>query len=37
MTEQYLRYLRQGGMPEWERVNMLTKYWVTTRGYAMSR
>ena len=32
VTEQYLRYLRQGGMPEWERVNMLTKYWVTTRG-----
>ena len=37
VTEQYLRYLRQGGMPEWERVNMLTKYWVTTRGYAGSR
>ena len=37
VTEQYLRYLRQGGTPEWERVNMLTKYWVTTRGYGMSR
>ncbi len=37
VTEQYLRYLRQGGMPEWERVNMLTKYWVTTRGYGLSR
>ena len=37
VTEQYLRYLREGGLPEWERVNMLTKYFVTTRGYGMSR
>ncbi|CAH1001753.1 hypothetical protein LEM8419_02659 [Neolewinella maritima] len=37
VTEQYLRYLAQGSMPEWERTNMLTKYFVTTRAYGMSR
>lgn len=37
VTEQYLRYLADGDIPEWERVNMLTKYFVTTRAYTASR
>ena len=37
VTEQYLQYLIDGDMPEWERTNMLTKYYITTRGYEMSR
>ena len=37
VTEQFLRYLDEGGMPDWERTNMLTKYFVTTRAYRMSR
>ena len=37
VTEQFLQYLTDGGLPAWERTNMLTKYYVTTRGYAMSR
>ena len=37
VTEQFLQYLAAGEMPEWERTNMLTKYYVTTNGYNMSR
>ena len=37
VTEQYLQYLADGKLPEWERTNMLTKYYVTMQGYAMSR
>ncbi|WP_116127019.1 putative oxidoreductase C-terminal domain-containing protein [Lewinella sp. IMCC34183] len=37
VTEQFLRYLTEGGLPEWERTNMLTKYYVTMAGYRMSR
>ncbi|PPK88763.1 putative dehydrogenase [Neolewinella xylanilytica] len=37
VMEQFLRYLEAGDIPAWERENMLTKYYVTTRGYRMSR
>lgn len=37
VTEQYLQYLVDGQLPEWERTNLLTKYYLTTRAYEMSR
>ena len=37
VTEKYLQYLVDGHLPEWERANMLTKYYVTMQGYEMSR
>ena len=37
VMEQFLAYLETGEVPEWERVNMLTKYFITTSGYRMSR
>ena len=37
VTEQYLQYLIDGQLPAWERTNMLTKYYVTMKGYEMSR
>lgn len=37
VTEQYLQYLIDGEIPEWERKNMLTKYYVTTEAYKASR
>jgi predicted dehydrogenase len=37
VTEQFLDYLREGQLPEWERTNMLTKYAVTMAAYRMSR
>ena len=37
VTEKYLQYLIDGQMPAWERQNMLTKYYVTMKGYEMSR
>ena len=37
VTERYLQYLIDGKLPEWERANMLTKYYVTMQGYKMSR
>lgn len=37
VTEQYLQYLVDGKIPEWERTNMLTKYHVTMQAYEMSR
>lgn len=37
VTEQYLQYLVDGEIPEWERKNMLTKYFLTTQAYKMSR
>lgn len=36
VTEDFLRYLREGHVPEWEIAAMLTKYATTTRAYAMS-
>lgn len=37
VTELYLDYLAAGSLPEWERINLLTKYYITTRAYEMSR
>ena len=37
VTEQFLEYLQAGELPDWERTNMLTKYYVTKQGYEMSR
>ncbi|MDR8390079.1 hypothetical protein NC796_02935 [Aliifodinibius sp. S!AR15-10] len=37
VTEQYLQYLVDGEIPEWERRNMLTKYFLTTQAYEASR
>lgn len=37
VTEQYLQHLVDGQLPEWERTNLLTKYYLTTTAYEMSR
>jgi predicted dehydrogenase len=36
VTENYLRYLADGKLPEWEVPNMLAKYYVTTEAYQLS-
>lgn len=37
VTQQYLQYLVEGEIPEWEQKNMLTKYYLTTQAYKASR
>ena len=37
VTELYLHYLAEGALPAWERTNLLTKYFITTQAYALSR
>ncbi|MCM4167688.1 hypothetical protein KCTC52924_00798 [Arenibacter antarcticus] len=37
VTQNYLRYLKQGNLPEWEVPNMLTKYYTTIEGYKMAK
>ncbi|MDZ7719813.1 MAG: putative oxidoreductase C-terminal domain-containing protein [Balneolaceae bacterium] len=37
VTENYLDALVDGGLPEWERINLLTKYYITTQAYELSR
>jgi len=37
VTEQYLASLVAGALPEWERTNLLTKYFITTEAYRRSR
>jgi predicted dehydrogenase len=37
VTENYLRYLREGRLPDWEVPNMLTKYSTIMRACQMSR
>jgi hypothetical protein len=37
VTEQYLASLVAGSLPEWERTNLLTKYFITTEAYRLSR
>ncbi len=37
VTEQYLQDLVTGEFPEWERTNLLTKYYITTQAYRLSR
>ncbi len=36
VTEDFLRYLHEGSVPEWEIAAMLTKYATTTRAYELS-
>jgi predicted dehydrogenase len=37
VTEHYLRYLRDGTLPDWEVPNMITKYATIMQAYEMSR
>lgn len=37
VTENYLEALVDGTLPEWERTNLLTKYYITTQSYEISR
>jgi hypothetical protein len=37
VTEQYLRYLADGAVPDWEIQNTLARYYVTTEAYRLSR
>jgi hypothetical protein len=37
VTENYLRYLREGKLPDWEVPNMITKYATIMQAYQMSR
>ena len=37
VTEKFLGYLVDGGMPSWEVPNMLAKYYTTTEAYRLSR
>jgi predicted dehydrogenase len=37
VTENYLRYLRKGKLPDWEVPNMITKYATIMQAYEMSR
>jgi predicted dehydrogenase len=37
VTENFLRYLRDGKLPDWEVPNMLTKYSIIMQAYEMSR
>ncbi|HWH71976.1 MAG TPA: putative oxidoreductase C-terminal domain-containing protein [Candidatus Sulfotelmatobacter sp.] len=36
VTENFLRFLKDGKMPEWEVPNMLAKYYTTTEAYRLS-
>ena len=33
VTEKYLRFLKEGSMPEWEIPNMIVKYYTTSEAY----
>ncbi|MGB6150987.1 MAG: putative oxidoreductase C-terminal domain-containing protein [Pricia sp.] len=37
VTENYLRYLEDGQLPDWEVPNMIAKYYTTIEGYKMAR
>jgi predicted dehydrogenase len=37
VTQQFLASLVNGALPGWERTNLLTKYFITTRAYELSR
>lgn len=36
VTENYLRYLKEGALPAWEVPNMITKYFITTKAFEIS-
>ena len=37
VTEQFLHYLKDGKLPDWEVPNMITKYYTTTEGIKMAK
>lgn len=37
VTENYLKYLEAGQLPEWEVPNMIAKYYTTVEGYKMAK
>ena len=37
VTENYLKYLKQGALPEWEVPNMIAKYYVTTHALELAK
>ncbi|MGB7395745.1 MAG: putative oxidoreductase C-terminal domain-containing protein [Pricia sp.] len=37
VTENYLKYLEAGELPEWEVPNMIAKYYTTIEGYKMAK
>lgn len=37
VTKKYLEYLKSGGVPQWEKDFMLTKYYITTEAYEKSQ
>jgi predicted dehydrogenase len=37
VTENFLKYLKEGSLPAWEMPNMITKYYVTTRALEMAK
>lgn len=37
VTQNFLRYLKDGDMPSWEVPNMIAKYYTTTRGWQMAQ
>lgn len=37
VTENYLRYLEEGKIPDWEVPNMISKYYTTIEGYQMAK
>lgn len=37
VTENYLEYLEDGKLPEWEEPNMIAKYYTTIEGYKMAK
>ena len=37
VTENFLRYLQEGTMPEWEVPNMIAKYYTTTQAWKMAQ
>jgi len=37
VTERYLRFLRDGKLPDWEVPNMIAKYYTTTKALEMAR
>jgi predicted dehydrogenase len=37
VTENFLKYLKEGALPEWEAPNMIAKYYVTTKALEMAK
>jgi len=37
VTENFLKYLKQGSLPEWEVPNMIAKYYVTTHALELAK